>query len=200
MLNESRDNILVERLERSLEIESVLCSLSEQRSCKVISLVLHRIINEGLVDHAKRELMLAGMFDKEVDESEAAGSWNILCAEAVVELMELFARQGHSGMSASMTQELFNRLSKVEALTELTDNPDEWNDISEMQGGKPGWQSQRNPSAFSEDNGKTYYDLNDACFKFTDEEDGCVYTGSPESRGCKRTMHSSKHVEITNAR
>lgn len=149
-------------------------------------------LKEGTVDHAQRELQLAGMFDKDVDGSDAMGSWNILCAEAVIELIKVFADQGHSGASAGMTRELFNKLSNFEALTELTDSPDEWMDISRMQGGEPGWQNRRYPSAFSEDGGKTYYNLNDDCFKFTDEETGCVYTGSPEARGVKRTIHKCK--------
>lgn len=153
-------------------------------------------LKEGLVDHAQRELQLAGMFDEEVDGSEAMGSWNKLCAEAVLELMEVFAEQGHSGFSASMTQDLFSRLSKFEALTELTDNPDEWNDISEMQSGEPGWQSQRNPSCFSGDGGKTYWDVNEDYYLREDEEDGMVYSGGlSEEEWKNRPIHQSKHFE-----
>lgn len=153
-------------------------------------------INENLTGHARRELELAGMFDKEVEGSEAAGSWNVLCAEAVIELMEVFAGQGHSGFSASMTQDLFSRLSKFEALTELTDNSDEWNDISEMQSGEPGWQSSRNPSCFSEDGGKTYWDISEDYYLREDEEDGMVYSGSLSTEEWKnRPIHQSKHIE-----
>jgi len=151
---------------------------------------------ENLTDHARRELELAGMFDEEVDGSEAAGSWNKLCAEAVMELMEVFAEQGHSGFSASMTQDLFSRLSKFEALTELTDNPDEWNDISEAQAGEPGWQSSRNPSCFSEDEGKTYWDISEDYYLREDEEDGMAYSGSLSKEEWKnRPIHQSKHIE-----
>jgi len=152
-------------------------------------------VKENLTDHARRELELAGMFDKEVEGSEAAGSWNTLCAEAVMELMEVFAEQGHSGFSASMTQDLFSRLSKYEALTELTDNIDEWNDISEMQSGEPGWQSQRNPSCFSDDNGKTYWDISEEYYLREDEEDGMVYSGGlSKEEWTNRPMHQSKHI------
>ena len=151
--------------------------------------------NENLTGHARRELELAGMFDKEVDGSEAAGSWNRLCAEAVIELMEVFAGQGHSGFSASMTQELFSRLSKFEALTELTDNSDEWNDISEMQNGELGWQSNRNPSCFSEDGGKTYWDITEEYY-IREDEDGERYSGSlSEEEWKNRPIHQSKHTE-----
>lgn len=152
-------------------------------------------IKENLAAHARRELQLAGMFDKEVEGSEAAGSWNRLCAEAVMELMEVFAEQGHSGFSASMTQDLFSRLSKYEALTELTDNPDEWNDISEMQSGEPGWQSQRSPSCFSEDGGKSYWDINEEYY-IREDEDGERFSGGlSEEEWANRPVHQTKHVE-----
>jgi hypothetical protein len=120
------------------------------------------LLTEGTVDHAQRELKLAGMFDKEVEGSEATGNWNILCADAVVELMKVFAGQGHSGFSADMTRTLFGKLSNFETLTDLTDDPDEWNEVTDMcADGKPLWQSRRNPAAFSNDNGKSYYSVDD---------------------------------------
>jgi hypothetical protein len=118
-----------------------------------------RLGESNMGDHAKRELELAGMFDDEVDESEAAGSWNKLVAEAVVELVELMGGQGHSGASAEMTRELFTRLSNFEALTELTDSPDEWRDVSEYCGEHIMWQNTRASASFSTDEGKTYYNL-----------------------------------------
>ena len=152
-------------------------------------------INEGTVDHARRELKLAGMFNKDVDGDKTLGDYNIMMAEAVVELMEVFAGQGHSGMSASMVRELFSKLSNFEPLTELTDDPDEWNDITEMQSGTPGWQSQRSPSAFSEDSGKTYWDINEEYYFHTDE-DGSRWSGGLSKEEWKnRPMHTSKHFE-----
>ena len=169
----------------------------EQMNAPIFKLEANeRCIKENFTAHARKELELAGMFDKEVDGSEAAGSWNILCAEAVMELMEVFAEQGHSGFSASMTQELFSRLSKFEPLTELTDNPGEWNDISEMQSGKPGWQNQRSSSCFSEDGGKTYWDISEEYYLREDEEDGMVYSGGLSGEEwANRPIHQSKHVE-----
>lgn len=123
-------------------------------------------IEEGLASHAEKELRLAGLFDHDSDYDGMLG-------EAVLELMELFAGQGHSGFSGSLAAHIFGRLVKFEALTELTDNSDEWNDISEMQDGEPGWQSTRSPSCFSTDGGKTYYSLDDIAVEH--EEGGCSY-------------------------
>lgn len=110
----------------------------------------------GLVDHAKKELELAGLFDKDSDYDGMIG-------KAVMELCKCFSGQGHSGFSAGIVLDLFRRLGKYEQLTPVTDNPKDWNDISEMGGkGDPKmWQSKRNPALFSENGGKSYYDVDD---------------------------------------
>jgi hypothetical protein len=139
-------------------------------------------IKEGLASHAQRELELAGLFDQDSDYEGMLG-------EAVLELMEVFAKQGHSGFSASLAADLFQRLVKFEALTPLTDYPDDWEDISEMQDGTPGWQSKRSPSCFSTDGGKTYYSLDDMAVKHI--EDGCSYV----TYEGEKVMHTSKSYQ-----
>lgn len=104
-----------------------------------------------LTEHAKQELQLAGLFDKDAD-------YDGMLATAVMELMEVFAKQGHSGSSAAMTISLFEKLARFGNLTPLTSKQDEWMDISEMSG-EPMWQSKRKSSVFSKDGGKTWYDL-----------------------------------------
>jgi hypothetical protein len=81
--------------------------------------------------------------------------------KAVIELVEKFAAQGHSGFSASLVLSAFDKVARFEPLTPLTSNPDEWMNISEASGGNPMWQSRRKPSVFSSDGGKTYYDLDE---------------------------------------
>jgi hypothetical protein len=103
----------------------------------------------NLVKHAKDELKRAGLFDKDSDYSGMMG-------DAVLELITVFSKQGHSGMSASMTRYIFNKLSGFEPITPLTNDPKEWMEVGEKM-----WQSKRNPSCFSTDEGKTYYDIND---------------------------------------
>jgi hypothetical protein len=142
-------------------------------------------IQEGLVDHAKKELELAGLFDPDSDYDGMLGT-------AVMELVTQFADQGHSGCSAAMTTDLFSRLASWENLTELTDNPEEWNDVSEWQNGKPGWQSTRSPSCFSDDGGKTYWDIDEDYYKTVDE-DGNVWSGGmSEKEWADRPIHKSK--------
>jgi len=106
----------------------------------------------SLVQHAQRELELAGLFDKDSDYSGMLG-------KAVVQLIKVFSKQGHSGFSAHQTQLIFLKLSNYENLTPITSDPEDWHDISDM-GGGPMWQCKRNPSLFSKDGGKTWYSVN----------------------------------------
>lgn len=63
----------------------------------------------NLVNHAQKELDKVGLFDKDADYDGMLG-------EAVLELITTFANQGHSGMSAQMTRELFYKLSNFDNL------------------------------------------------------------------------------------
>lgn len=65
----------------------------------------------NLVNHAKEQLTKAGLFGKDSDYDGELG-------KGVLELIEVFANQGHSGYSASLTRELFNKLSNFEELWE----------------------------------------------------------------------------------
>ncbi len=79
-----------------------------------------------------------------------------MVAKAVLELVDVLSKQGHSGFSASMTLAIFDRVARFKPLTPLTSSPDEWNEI-----GDGHWQSRRCPSVFSYDGGKTWYDIDD---------------------------------------
>ena len=107
-----------------------------------------------LLEHAKRELKLAGYdITEEGCNSQEHGYAN-MCAKAAYELVELLSKQGHSGMSVGITLSLFNKLAKWDVLTPITNNPNEW---SEYTTGR--FQNIRKSSCFSVDNLKTYYDI-----------------------------------------
>ena len=72
-----------------------------------------------LTEHAKMELEVAGLFDKDSDYGGMTG-------EAVMELIEVFGEQGHSGMSASLTRNIFNKLADYKPLTPIQGTDDEW--------------------------------------------------------------------------
>lgn len=99
----------------------------------------------NLVEHAKRELALAGNDD----------DFN----ETIIKAVEAFASYGHSGGSASVAIPMLNDLLQFKNLTPLTNDPGEWQAVD--MGKKPCWQSRRRPDAFSNDGGKTYYCLDD---------------------------------------
>jgi hypothetical protein len=108
----------------------------------------------SLKKHAQHELELAGLFDKDSDYGGMIG-------KAVMELIEVFAKQGHSGFSAHWVLGTFKTVASFKTLTPINaDNPDEWMDVSEMSG-KPMWQNKRDSEIFSEDGGKTFYNVND---------------------------------------
>lgn len=108
----------------------------------------------SLVQHAKEELTRAGLFEKGSDYDGMLG-------DAVLELIEKFAEQGHSGFSAHLTIDLFQRLAKFQTLSPITSNPDEWMCVSDYFEGKGVWQNRRNPAVFSNDAGKTWYDIDE---------------------------------------
>jgi len=107
----------------------------------------------NLKNHAKNELELAGLFGKDSDYEGMIG-------KSVMELIEVFAKQGHSGVSAMETLVVFDEVARFKTLSPLTYKSDEWNDVSESSG-KPMWQNKRDSTVFSTDGGKTHYSLND---------------------------------------
>ena len=68
----------------------------------------------------------------------------------ILSLIKLFAKQGHSGASASYCLNIFNKLAHFKPLGELNSDPSEWMEVSDNM-----YQSKRNPSCFSQD--ITYY-------------------------------------------
>jgi hypothetical protein len=117
----------------------------------------------SLVNHAETELKAAGLFDKDSDYDGMLG-------DTVLELIKVFAKQGHSGYSASLCTELFYKLSKYQPLLPLTGEDSEWFDISDMSG-EPMFQNIRNSAVFK-DNDNAYYLDGKRCV----EPDGCSYS------------------------
>jgi len=108
-------------------------------------------LNENLVDFGKGELSRVGLLDEDSDYEGMIGV-------AVLELLDAFAKQGHSGCSADITRSIFDKLARFEPLSPITDSKDEWLDVTEYgDPNSPLWQCQRNPACFSTDGGKTHY-------------------------------------------
>lgn len=106
----------------------------------------------SLVDHARKELEIAGVEPDEID-------WYL-------QVVHSFASYGHSGGSAAGTIPVIMQLLERKNLTPLTDDPEEWVKIDEKLLGNPRkfpnlWQNCRLTEAFSHDGGKTYYLLSE---------------------------------------
>jgi hypothetical protein len=130
----------------------------------------------SLVDHAKRELEAAGYFDK-------ASDYNGMLGKDVLKLIKVFSDQGHSGFSAGIVSNLFNKLSRFQPLLPLTGKDDEWVEVDNGV-----FQNNRASHVFKE-NGKVY-DINGKVFV---EPDGCSYTNF-ESR-VEVTFPYTPHTE-----
>lgn len=99
----------------------------------------------NLAKHAWDELDRAGLFDRDSDYDGMLG-------RAVMDLVNVFVGQEHSGASAYIVSALFVDLVQFKPLSPLTDAADEW-----FQHDDSLWQSTRRADAFSADGGKTYY-------------------------------------------
>ena len=49
----------------------------------------------------------------------------------VLELLKVFSEQGHSDFSASIATRLFYKLANYKLVTEVEDNPDDWNEYGQ---------------------------------------------------------------------
>ena len=98
----------------------------------------------NLLKHAERELKLIGY--------DGTDEYNNMAKDAILELMDTFAKQGHSGFSANYVSNIFHKLSKFETLSPLTGNDDEWSDVSDMSG-EMMFQNNRDSRVFKDKNG-----------------------------------------------
>lgn len=120
----------------------------------------------NLVKYAKMELEAIGAFSKDDD------FYGGMTGNAVLELIELFSKQGHSGMSASLVRNLFNKLADYKPLKPITCEDSEWGDAIDENNT---YQNKRCSSIFKKGkNGKPYY-LDAIVFR---GENGSCFTGS----------------------
>lgn len=142
------------QLALACEIASRLASLHEvddlAKRCHQFAAQVTELDGSNLVRHAAAELRRAGMFDED-------SSYGGMLGHAVMRLVRTHAAEGHSGFSHGIAMSLFRRVGDFKVLSPLTDNPEEWNEVDPADTRM--WQSARQPSCFSTDGGKTYYDV-----------------------------------------
>lgn len=103
----------------------------------------------NLLRHAEHEMRLAGLYDKDAD-------YDGMIPDAVLKVVKVFSEEGHSGGSASLVLSILDKVLRFQTLTPITSDPATW-----MEVGTGVWQSNREPATFSQDGGKTWYNLDD---------------------------------------
>ena len=120
----------------------------------------------NLVDYAKDELKRIGMID-------SGEEYNDRATKAILDLIELFDSQGHSGFSATYVANMFHRLAMFKPLAPLTGEDDEWMEIGAgvfqnkrysavFKDSKDGTAYTIDGRVFTDDNGKTWYTCKDS--------------------------------------
>lgn len=122
----------------------------------------------SLIDHAKTELQIAGLFDKEGDFYEG------MTGKAVMELIEVFSKQGHSGMSAPIVADIFKKLANYEPLGPITGKDEEWSDVRDYGKGEPWYQNKRYSAIFKDGKDGRAYSI-DAIVKR--DQNGTCWSG-----------------------
>ena len=122
----------------------------------------------NLIEHAKRELKAAGMYEDDADYGP-----NGVIADHVLDLLRVLENGEHSGGSHELTMELFNKLGNFKSLSPITDNPEDWMNHTYISQ-SPVFQNKRQGTCFSADGGKTYYDL--------DEPGRPIHTSEPHKK------------------
>lgn len=103
----------------------------------------------NLTNWAKSELERIGGQDDEMQQ---------LMNKNILEVVEVFSNQGHSGFSASYALDIIKRLLDWKPITPITGEEDEWMEVSENMDGST-QQNKRCSAVFREnnDNSTAYY-------------------------------------------
>lgn len=111
----------------------------------------------GIVAYAERELDIIGMTDD--------GDMNGMMRKHILHMCNEFAKEGHSGFSASYAIQCLEKILRYEPLSPLTGEDSEWNEIAkEMTSGNRGtmYQNNRCSRVFKDDDGA--YDIDGKVF------------------------------------
>jgi hypothetical protein len=80
----------------------------------------------GTLKHARRELALLGYKPIEELEEDDPNRW---VQQNILDLLEVFSKQGHSGSSAPYVIGMFFKLASHEPITPLTGEDSEWEKV-----------------------------------------------------------------------
>ena len=121
------------------------------------------------IQHAKREFAKLGY--KPIEQcGDDPDKW---IQENVLELLEVFSKQGHSGSSAPIAIHYFEKLANWEPLAPIMCTDDEWSDLGSYGDIDCAFQNNRCSAVFKRADGKPYY-LDAIVWK---NQRGSTYTG-----------------------
>jgi len=131
--------------------------------------------------HALRELKALGYISLGTPQESGPNSW---IQENILELLSVFATQGHSGSSAPYCISLFEKLAKFEPLAPLTGEDSEW---AEPEVGM--YQNKRCSRVFKDTKGGTAYNIrgkifrepNGSCYQSRDSRVNIEFPYTPET-------------------
>jgi hypothetical protein len=101
----------------SVGVNEVVCRLGLKKRQK-----------SNFIQHAEREFLAAGYVPLRKAQEDGPDKW---IQQNVIELLDVFARQGHSGFSAEYCIETFSKLAKFKPLVPLQGTDDEWNEVGD---------------------------------------------------------------------
>ena len=141
-----------------------------------------------LIRHAKIEFLKLGY--KPIEECEDdPDKW---IQKNVLELLEVFSNQGHSGFSAPYAIDYFQKLASFKPLTPIMCTDDEWSNTSLLDPLDNLYQNKREGSIFKEGiNGKPYY-IDAIVWR---NQNGNCYTGSAFNSK-KESIKSRQYIKI----
>jgi hypothetical protein len=131
----------------------------------------------NLLSYAEDELNRIGMTEDSPDEM------NRMMRKHILHMMKEFAKEGHSGFSASYAISILTKLMDFKPLSPLTGEDSEWHNVSDY-GPEPHWQNIRRSSVFKNTDG-TCYDIDGKVFwEWYRDEDGKAHKTYYSGSGC----------------
>lgn len=138
----------------------------------------------NLVEHAKREFKALGYIPLDQEQDDDPNKW---IQENVLELLEVFSKQGHSGSSAPYCISMFTKLADFKPLKPITCEDNEWNDTGH------GFQNKRLSAVFKDGkDGKPYY-IEAIVFK---GQNGLTFTSSSVELSDGVTIASRQFIRL----
>jgi len=136
------------------------------------------------IKHAKREFKILGYTPVEESKEEDPNKW---IQENVLELLEVFSKQGHSGTSAPYCIRMFEKLANHKLLSPITGAPEEFMNVADDV-----FQNTRCSAVFKKSKDSEPYYLDAIVFR---EEDGSCFTGNAFLANGKK-LSSSQTIKL----